>query len=105
MSIARTVVSGACPHCGAPAVPTDLVLPPFKQVILDAVRRHPGISAEELRALVWAHDPEGGPESFSCLHVHVSQLNKLIVPHGIVVRGSRFYGYRVLPIRAGPQAS
>jgi hypothetical protein len=58
------------------------------------VQRHPDISAEELRGLVWADDPNGGPEDRKVLHVHVSQLNQLLAPHGIMVR-SQGGGYRV----------
>jgi hypothetical protein len=67
-------------------VPAELPLPPIKRRILEAVRRHPGISAEDLRALVWADDPNGGPENRKVLHVHVYQLNRLLIPLGIVVR-------------------
>jgi hypothetical protein len=54
-----------CSHCGQPIPPTGLRLPPIKQRIYDAVQRHPDISAEELRCLVWADDPNGGPERVS----------------------------------------
>ena len=83
-----------CSHCGQPIPPTGLRLPPIKQRIYAAVQRHPGISAEELRCLVWAHDPNGGPENFKCLHVHVNQLNTLLAPHGIMVR-SQGGGYQI----------
>jgi len=91
-------MSTICPHCGAPVIPPGLNLPPLKRIILDAVRGHPGISAEELRGLVWAHDPAGGPEDRKVLHVHIHQLNRLLHPLGIRVRGSRTGGYRVLSI-------
>jgi hypothetical protein len=83
-----------CPTCGSPIVPEGLQLPPTKARILEAVRRRPDISAEELRGIVWADDPNGGPEDRKVLHVHVSQLNHLLAPHGIVVR-SQGGGYRI----------
>ena len=83
-----------CPTCGQPIVPDGLRLPPIKQRILEAVRRRPDISAEELSITVWAEDPTGGPEDRKVLHVHVSQLNHLLAPHGIMVR-SQGGGYRV----------
>ena len=83
-----------CSHCGQPIPPTRLRLPPIKQRIYDAVQRRPDISAEQLRCLVWANDPNGGPEDRKCLHVHVSQLNHLLAPHGIMVR-SQGGGYRI----------
>ena len=86
---------GKCPHCGQPTIP-PMTLPPTKRRILDAVRRRPGIDSEELRACVWADDPDGGPETWSCLYVHIWQLNRLLAPHGIAVRGSHSDGYRII---------
>jgi DNA-binding response OmpR family regulator len=83
-----------CPACNQPIVPEGLQLPPTKARILAIVRRHPNISAEELRTAVWADDPSGGPEDRKVLHVHVAQLNKLLEPHGLMVR-SQGGGYRV----------
>jgi len=83
-----------CSHCGQPIPPTGLRLPPIKKRIYEAVQRHPDISAEELRCLVWADDPNGGPEDRKCLHVHVAQLNGLLRPLGIMVR-SQGFGYRI----------
>jgi hypothetical protein len=74
--------------------PTGLRLPPIKQRIFEAVQRHPDICAEELRRLVWADDPNGGPEDRKCLHVHVAQLNNFLRPLGIMVR-AQGGGYRV----------
>jgi hypothetical protein len=50
------------------------------------VRRRPGVSADTLREIVWADDPNGGPEDRKVLHVHIHQLNRLLAPCGIVVR-------------------
>jgi len=51
-----------CPCCGTRLIPQELALPPIKKRILDAVRQNPGINADALRGLVWAADPNGGPE-------------------------------------------
>jgi hypothetical protein len=77
-----------CESCGQPILAQSELppLPPIKQRILDCVRRRPGINAEELRCVVWADDPSGGPENRKCLHVHVNQLNHLLASLGIVVR-------------------
>ena len=64
----------------------EFQLPPIKRRIFDAVAKSPGISAERLREIVWADDPNGGPEDRKCLHVHVHQLNKLLLPFGLMVR-------------------
>jgi hypothetical protein len=83
-----------CPQCGQPIPPEGLRLPRIKERILEAVKRRPGISAEELRTIVWADDPNGGPEDRKVLHVHVSQLNQLLAPFGIMVR-SQGGGYQI----------
>jgi hypothetical protein len=76
-------------------------LPPIKRRILDAVRHHPGIDAERLRGVIWADDPNGGPECRHALYVHINQLNKRIAPLGIVVRAAKggSTGYRVQSVK------
>jgi len=91
------MAAALCPCCGQPIVPAGLALPPTKQRILDTVRRRPGVTAEELREIVWADDPAGGPEDRKVLYVHVHQLNRLIAPLGVAVRGGTG-GYRVTPL-------
>jgi DNA-binding response OmpR family regulator len=88
--------AGLCPHCGQPFIQRDQIpLPPLKARILDLVRRHPGIEAEALRALVWASDPAGGPEDRKVLHVHIHQTNRVLAAHGLRIRGSHSFGYRL----------
>jgi hypothetical protein len=82
-----------CSRCGQPFIPA-MTLPPVKQKILDAVRRQPGIDAENLWIRVW-DGPDGGPENLKLVHVHINQLNRRLAPFGLRVRGSRFYGYRL----------
>jgi hypothetical protein len=83
-----------CPTCGQPKLTGDLLLPPVKKRLLEIVRRRPGITAEELRSLIWT-GPDGGPENSKCLHVHVHQLNRLLAPLGLVIRGSVSGGYQM----------
>lgn len=93
----RQITATICPQCGQPIVPAGLILPPIKARILEAVHHRPGIGAEELRGIVWADDPNGGPEDRKVLHVHICQLNKLIAPLGIAVRARKggSTGYRI----------
>jgi hypothetical protein len=86
-----------CPHCGAPIIPAGLRLPPTKARIFEAVRHRPGIAAEDLRAIVWAHDPNGGPECRHTIYAHIAQLNKLLAAYGIAVRAPKGAGagYRI----------
>ncbi len=65
-----------------------------QQRIYDAVCRNPGIRAARLRDLVWADDPNGGPENRHNLYVQINRMNrKLAVRHlAINARGG---GYRL----------
>jgi len=82
-----------CLACGQPIVPPVPGLTPLKQRILDAVKRRPGITAEELCATVW-DDPSGGPECRHTIFVHISQLNRSLAELGLTMR-SEGGGYRV----------
>ena len=75
------------------------MLPRTKRLILGLVQKFPGIDGNRLRELVWAHDPAGGPEDRKVVYVHVNQLNKLLAPFGVMVRGSVSGGYRLLQRR------
>src|SRR6516165_1020091 len=77
-----------CSSCGQPVIPTGIRLPRIKREIFEAVRRRPNITAAALRDVVWGADPNGGPESRTILHVHVSQLNRLLAPYGIEIRSA-----------------
>jgi DNA-binding response OmpR family regulator len=90
------MTAACCQHCGQPLLQRDrLSLPPLKARILDLVQRNPGVSAEVLRGLVWADDPNGGPEDRKVLHVHINQANRVLAAHGLRIRGSRSFGYRL----------
>ena len=79
-------MTATCEACGQPLAPASgLGLPRIKARILNTVRRHPGIDAETLRALVWFEDANGGPEDRKVLHVHIHQLNRQLAPHGLAV--------------------
>jgi hypothetical protein len=84
-----------CPTCGQPIAPTGLPLSPIKARILALVQRRPGIDAQTLRELIWANDPNGGPENAKAIHVHVNQLNRILASQGIRIRGSHGGGYRL----------
>jgi len=74
-------------------VPPVSDLPSIKRRILEIVRRRPGISAAELRSLVW-DDPSSGPERRHTIFVHISQLNRAFALHGLMMR-SEGGGYRI----------
>jgi hypothetical protein len=87
-----------CPTCGQPIVPPVPNLTPIKRAILAAVKRRPGISAEELRGIVW-DDPSGGPECRHTIFVHISQLNRALAVFGLTMR-SEGGGYRIRSVVA-----
>ena len=72
-------------------------MPPIKRRIFEAVQHRPGVSADALREIVWADDPNGGPEDRKVLHVHIHQLNRLLTPFGVEVRApfGAGAGYRI----------
>src|SRR5262249_7305470 len=96
--------AAVCPTCGRPIAPAEPALPPIKRRILAVVNKRPGITAEQLRGIVWAHDSAGGPETFKVIQVHIWQLNNLLAPLGIAVRGGS-NGYRLISTPAGREVS
>jgi hypothetical protein len=91
-----------CSTCRQPILPDGLRLSPIQSRIVSAVQRHREISAETLRAIVWADDPNGGPEDPKVLHVHIWHLNQRLAPYGIAVRANMGAGalYRLQPLAA-----
>src|SRR5262249_53603903 len=75
-----------------------LHLSPVKQRIFEAVHARPGISAKELRDVVWGDHPHGGREGPKNLHVHIHQMNRRLAAHGLRIRGSRLHGYRLIEV-------
>jgi DNA-binding response OmpR family regulator len=43
-------------------------------------------SADELREIVWAHDPNGGPECRHTIYVHIRNLNRRLIASDEIVR-------------------
>lgn len=95
-----------CDHCGqilAPelAIPERRITPQLrvrgtiKQLLYAAVRERPH-TAEELRNLLWANDPD---VSVTRLYIHVHHLNHFLQRHGLAVRCNVYthrYGLVVL---------
>ena len=74
-------------------------LTPTQRRILDVLKRRGSASAEELRDALWSDDPDGGPDNPSTLHAHVWHLNQRLKSRGLLVRASRYSGYRVIEIK------
>ena len=71
-----------CPCCGQavavdPVTATRAALTPMQRAIFDIVMRRPGLSRERLADVVYADDPQGGPDfAGSVISVHIMQANK-----------------------------
>ena len=86
-------MSEVCKCCGQtlpPAIDTGLVLAPGYQRILDALHRagKHGIESERLFAILYSHDPHGGPVTgLKCMHVRIWYLNQQLKKVGLRVKG------------------
>jgi len=87
-----------CPGCGRPFVDVDESLTPTQRRILDVLKRRGSASADELRDALWSDGSNGGPDNPSTLHAHVWHLNQRLKSRGLLVRASRWSGYRVIRI-------
>jgi len=81
----------SCSQCDQPIAPTGLRLPLIEERIYEAVRRRPGITAQELRARVG----DTASASTKGLHIHVAQLNSMLAPFRVMVR-SQGGGYQII---------
>lgn len=100
MKLARPLFS--CPTCGRPYPPMLAVSGPVRQRIVDIIARHPdGITRQDLMGLVYADDPNGGPEHPRIITVLINRANRQLAGQGYVIkptwlgRGAR---YRLVPI-------
>jgi hypothetical protein len=75
-------------------------LPRVKRRIFAAIDRRPGISADELMNVVYADDPNGGPDSRKCVHVHIHQFNKRLAREGMTIKGHTTDGYKILRFKS-----
>jgi hypothetical protein len=71
----------------SPIVPKRLRLPPIEQRIFNAVKERPGITAEELRAVVPG-------ESRHMIFVRISRLNSALAVDHLMMR-SEGGGYQI----------
>ncbi len=70
-------------------------LSPFRSLMFDALWRSlPSgrlIERQEMMSVVYADDPNGGPESDNTISVQVAYLKKQIKPFGLSVKGRSGY--------------
>src|SRR5215475_6887057 len=76
-----------CPSCGRPFPPRLKVSGPVRQRVVDIIASRPhGISSADLMALVYAEDPDGGPDCQSIISAIVYHANAQL----------RDLGYRIV---------
>ncbi len=94
-----------CKCCGQ-LLPPKVALPKMRQRIYDCVAAKPqGISADDIASLIYADDPNGGPENAPvCVRTQIWFINhKCLRPLGLEIRGkSGPQGlYKLVPYSAG----
>lgn len=102
-----------CECCGHPLVSLDEIeqtLTPMQRRMYDMVQKAGtvGLSSEAIITRLYAHDPDGGPESRNIVHVVARQMNKRLEKFGIEMRGTpgREAGtYKIQPIKGASDAS
>lgn len=82
-----------CKCCGQALPPVegfDFAMPKGMADLVNNVRRAGewGIATDRLFDLLYADDPNGGPDTgIKVLHVRVSQANRILREHGWAIRG------------------
>jgi hypothetical protein len=83
----------ACECCGHPVVADEIerVLTPMQARIFKAVKRAgaAGVSSKDIMGIVYADDPNGGPENTNIIAVVANQANKRLAPLGLKITASR----------------
>lgn len=95
-----------CKCCGQTLptpYPKGVRLPKVQLAIFEAIRKagKHGIARARVREVVYADDPEGGPEFDNVISVHVQRINKALNPAGLKIQSSRGRGnscYKLLEI-------
>jgi len=78
-----------CPCCKRPISLQIKVGGQKRQRLFDYIFAHSGgATSNQLMNLIYADDPDGGPENPNVISVMVSQINKKLKPLGYAIRGS-----------------
>lgn len=94
------MVPRVCESCGQLLPPDNpFAGKPVKARIYDIVTKRPGLTRFELAALVYAEDPNGGPESTNAISIHIHWMNIKLAKLGLCISASRRRGgYRLLKL-------
>lgn len=101
LSTRRTKI---CLACGRPFPPRLVVRGPVRQRIVDLIASRPdGITRGEILDLVYADDPNGGPDNPNTISVLIKHANAELAAQGWHIapawlgRGARYRLVRVAP--------
>ena len=93
-----------CPTCRRPYPPRLVVHGPVRQRIVNLVASRPdGITRGELLDLVYADEPNGGPDNPNTISVLIKHANEELAAQGWHIapawlgRGARYRLLRILP--------
>jgi hypothetical protein len=93
-----------CPHCKRPFPPRLIVRGPVRQRIVELVADRPdGITRAELLNVIYAGDPNGGPETPNTVSVLIHLANQQLAEQAYRIaaawrgRGGRYRLIKVVP--------
>ena len=79
-----------CPTCGQTIPPRFQITGRVSRRLVEiVVKRRDGITRGELTALLYAEDPNGGPQSENIVSVLIHNINEQLAPQGYRIRGIR----------------
>jgi hypothetical protein len=91
----RTTGLKVCPHCGQIIPPKIRVGGKRRQAMYDYIAVHPeGVTVWQVLEHVYADDPNGGPDKHNVIAVVAKQINNIIKPFGLRIKGSGGPGSR-----------
>lgn len=88
-----------CPCCGQSLPgPFPSVTGDKRKRLVELIARKPGLHRNELTAMLYADDIDGGPQSTNIVSVILSQAKAQLKADGYKVRSSRWTGYSLVPV-------
>lgn len=96
-----------CPYCGHPFAPDEVAaaLPGRQRRLFEIIRAagSVGISARDILGMMYAADPNGGPNTTNIISVFAHHANKKLKPFGLAISARRGQSplWRLLKIEEG----
>lgn len=75
-----------CPTCNRPFPPEIVVGGRVRQRVWEFIKAHVnGVTREQIIGHVYSEYPNGGPDSFNTISVHINQINKILKEQGAMM--------------------